>query len=161
MRLSSRCRPGLVALAAALLLAGCGKQTTLTEEEEKRGNPLFDTPQPGATGVRRAYNRTQVGNDLKQIALLYEMYRSDTRKYPTKVETFIAYLDRGDTRHLAKALKDGRYVLVLTKAPNSNTVLVYEKDADGYGMHQVAMGDQRVDSMSTQDLQQALKNPGG
>jgi hypothetical protein len=159
MCLSSGWRLGLMALLAALLAAGCRKNEDdggSGDGGQRRG--WLGQGQPGTMGVRRAADRGQVQHDLSQLALFYLQYVQGPGK-PT-LEGFKDYIKR-DAPNLVQALDQGLYVLIPTKNPNSSTVLAYEKAVDGYGQQLVAMGDRSVKTMTAQELQQALQNPGG
>jgi hypothetical protein len=161
MHLSSRWRLGLAALLAAGLFAGCGKKTTSDSDGSGGGrvhNPLLQQPQPGAGGLRRMADRPKVRNDLSQLALDYINYQSGTNS-PT-LEGFKAFIKQ-DAPQLCKALDDGLYVLVVTRNPSSANVLLYEKVPDADGLQIVAMGDRSVKTLTAQELQEALKKPGG
>jgi hypothetical protein len=95
-------------------------------------------------------------NDLVQIALFYHLFFADQARFPRTQNEFKAYIKK-DAPKLVKALDDGVYVLVLTKGPTSTRVLAYEKKPNNKGIHAVVMGDKSASSMTSKELEKALK----
>jgi hypothetical protein len=159
---TSPIRRGVVLFLAVVLLIGCGKKKRSGDDDEgPPRNPFrVEGSQAGVTGVRRAAARPQVGNDFRQLGIYYKSFLAEFNRAPKNLDEFLENEKiKRDAPKIAKALTEGIYVLILLRNPTSNDVLVYERDADGYGMQMVLRGDcQSVTSMNKADLKKILEN---
>lgn len=119
------------------------------------------SPAPGAEAnpaaqVLRGKEKIKATNDLVQIAKLYLQYHLENNKAPASIEEFAAYVGP-DGSHLIPPIKQGKWVVVWNVQPSGRTVVAYEKDPDFNGNHVVSFGDGSFKTLSTRDLQAALK----
>jgi len=139
--------PGVLALSWALAAAGCVKETA--SPTKKDSEPSL------AAHVVRGQERQQVQNDFHQLALYCKNYQAENGRTPD-LKQLEAYMGLEGAR-LAKALKEGRYVLVPNPGPGPNAVLIYEKDKDLNGNRIVLQAPDAVTLMNEQEFQAALK----
>jgi hypothetical protein len=149
-----------VAIAVFLGAVGCGKEDT---SDKDKGNPLTSAKgpigqggDPAAMAARRGVQQQKAMNDLKQIAIYYNLHRTEVAAPST--DGFIKYLE-GQAREagpLVKAIKEGQYVI---QVPMGGTgILAYEKDKDYQNTRVVVTTDGAVTkTMPEADFQAALK----
>src|SRR5262245_41443113 len=121
------------ALIAALILVviGCAKED---KDEKNKGNPITSAKgpigqggDPAAMAARRTAQQLKAIQDMDSIKIYYNAYRIDAGA-PTAAD-FLKYLEaQRDAPALAKAVKEGQYVIVVP--PGGNGVLAYEKEKD-------------------------------
>lgn len=112
------------------------------EKEEPQGRV--------SRGARAAADTQIIQNDLKQLALFWNTYRTERGKPPRDWPTFKAYLRTA--QNLVQAVDEGKYKLVLNAQPASNVVFAYEWPADDSRRHIVAFGDGSVDTIFHDEL---------
>jgi hypothetical protein len=118
--------------------------------------PGQEAPAPlSQVGVARVIDRTAVREHLRQLAILYKTCELDQGRVRS-AEAFKQYIKR-NARELYKALEDNLYVIVPNVTADSNHVVAYERTPDAARQHVVAMGDGSVHTMSSEQLQAALK----
>jgi hypothetical protein len=139
-----------LSLIALSIAAGCTKQPG-------GDSPQSTTPGQGGQGsLKRMITGQAVPNDLRQIAMFYRLYNTDFNRSPATLEEFKTYIQR-DAGKLTQALERGDYVVVWKVNDLSpNTVLAYEKEADGEGKRYLAMGDASVKKVDEHEFKRAL-----
>ncbi|MBY0525795.1 MAG: hypothetical protein K2R98_20550 [Gemmataceae bacterium] len=127
----------LLALASVCLVMGCGTSANVGE-------------------------RIKTQNDLKQIALTYLTYETNTGKPPSKLEDLATL--KTDNPQAYQAIQDGKYVVVwdASTARNqadglSNVILVYSTNADAKGTRPVAMMDGASKLVDAQEFDKTPK----
>jgi hypothetical protein len=130
----------MLGLFGFAILAGCSHESR---------------PVATAVGVKRTIDRPAVENDMKQLAIFYKLLEAEQGRVKSAA-VFKSYIKR-DAAKLYKALEDNVYVVVPNVRGGSNGVIAYEAKADAAGQHIVALGDGSVQTLSTQQLQAALK----
>jgi hypothetical protein len=105
--------------------------------------------------IARTIERPAVQNDLRQLAIFYKACQAEFGRVKS-VEQFKNYIKR-DAPKLYRALEKGVYVIVPNVKAGSNNVVAYERAPDSAGQHIVAMGDATIRTMTTAQLQAALK----
>jgi hypothetical protein len=157
----------VLAVIGFFAVLGCARETSAPapvvarpggEAVQQPGQPAQPGQEPRAplsqVGIKRVIDRPAVQNDLRQLALLYKTCEAEFGRVRS-AEAFKNYIKR-DARNLYKALEDNVYVVVPSARADSNTVVAYERAADGADQHIVAMGDGSVRTMSTQQLRAAV-----
>ncbi|OAI40855.1 hypothetical protein AYO40_04135 [Planctomycetaceae bacterium SCGC AG-212-D15] len=153
------------ALIALVLALGCAKEDPTGGDRPKdhKGNPITEEKgkigqggDPAAMAVRRGTQQQKAMNDLKQIGVYFNLYRTEAGNPTT--DGFRKYIE-GEARTapaLVKMVKDGDYVLNVPKGGDG--ILAYEKDKDYQGTRVVVMTDGSVQkTMSEADFQATLK----
>src|SRR5438128_2293503 len=134
----------LLAVGAVVLIVvvnqGDGDVNKQAKGDQKKIEPAFAAdrfqppPQPPpkqpATGIRRAAERTEVKNALRQLGLAFHTYCDTSRKGPQKWEDLAPYYERNAqiTEMLTTKYLTFLYGIHLSQMPQgtSNTVLAYE-----------------------------------
>lgn len=159
------------------LLAGCHKASTppvasmpppaapsqqVANQAPATAAPASQQPghDPQAQHILRGREKRIVENDFKQLGLQIQQYASEFGKAPSNKTELGNYIKR-DMPSAYRAIMKGDYVVVPNARLGANTVMVYEKDIDINGNQVVLFGDGSVQTLQAQDLQKALKNPGG
>jgi hypothetical protein len=122
--------------------------------------PPEKEPEKGRVGrgPRAAADQQIIQNDLRQLALFWNTYRTENGKPPRDWKTFKPYLRTAG--NIVEGLEEGKYRIVLQAQPASNAVLAYEWPQDDTGQHIVAMGDGSVDRILHQELLKLVPNAG-
>jgi hypothetical protein len=150
---------GVLFLLPALLLVGCNQGDSDRNDDPPPRNPLFekDKRKPGLIGnILRKKDEIEINNDLKNIALFYQMYSDTFRRPPQKVEDFLKYIKR-DAGALYQSIEQGEYIVITgVRFGSHQTVIAYEKQGGPASTHQVAMADGSIQTLGATELQQAL-----
>jgi hypothetical protein len=130
--------------------------------EEKKPEPpdvlqVKNKPAPKGLvqNVRAAAYRPERQNELRQIAIYFNLFNDERKKNPKSDEEFIDYIKR-DHGALATAIKDKYYILNLkVNVRNANGIVAYESliDAGGY---QAARVDGSVMAIPEDELRKLL-----
>jgi ribosomal protein S27E len=166
----------LLAIAGVVLIIvlnqgdgdGKGQAKGDPKKLEPAPDPADDFPpppppqaKPPATGIRRAAERTEVKNALRQIGLAYHMYCDMSRKGPQKWEDLAPFYEKNieitnmlKTKYLTFLY--GTHLTQMTQG-TSNTVLAYETQLDQQGIRIVLMADGSVTFMTDEELKAAPK----
>jgi hypothetical protein len=109
------------------------------------------------TNIRLRVERTHRLNEMRQIALFYEDFKSiNGGRPPATVEAFLKYLPR-DAQQIKEAIEEKYYVIV----PNVQTgIVAYEFDPDTRSMHGFVDQGTAVSEISTDELLKRLKEQG-
>lgn len=110
--------------------------------------------------VLRGQQLTKNKAELFNIGLFYKQYILGLGDTPPSLADFEAFIMK-DARNEYQALKDGRYVLIVTANPTSSSLLAYEKNADYNGNLLVVMGDGTVKLISKPEFEKELKKKEG
>jgi hypothetical protein len=105
--------------------------------------------------IRARADRPERLNELRQIGLFYNQYKTEFNKPPQTVQEFTEYIKR-DSPGIKKAIDD-KYYIVLPKVNSSTGILAYEFDPDTRGQHGVVDSSGLAQEISTQDLVAAVK----
>jgi hypothetical protein len=123
--------------------------------------PFEPPPKAPATGIRRAGERADVQNNLRQVGLAYHMCCDSTGRAPQKLEDLEPFYEKNPT--ITEMLKT-KYVIFLygTKPTQmtqgtSNTVLAYESQLDQQGIRITLMGDGSLTFMNEAEFKAAPK----
>src|SRR5262245_27926619 len=107
---------------------------------------------PPATGIRRAGERAEVNNAMRQLGLAYHTCCDSTGRAPQKLEDLEPFYEKN--AQITEMLKT-KYIIFLygTKPTQmtqgtSNTVLAYESQLDQQGIRITLMGDGSVTFMN-------------
>ena len=127
------------------------------KKEEAPKQPAKDIGEKkrDATNLRLRAERTHRLNEMRQIALFYEDFRSTNgNRPPATVEAFLKHLPR-DAQEIKKAIEDKYYVIV----PNVRSgIVAYEFDPDTRSMHGFVDSGAAVSEISTDELLARLKD---
>ena len=109
------------------------------------------------TNWRLRIERPQRLNELRQIALFYQDYRSiNNDRPPATVEAFLKHIAR-EAPEIKKAIEDDYYKI----RPNVRSgIIAYEFDPDTRGMHGIVDTGGSAREMSTEELLEAKKQQG-
>jgi hypothetical protein len=133
----------------------------VAENPPPKQNPVQQpAPQPHpeerGVGIRATMDRQEVKNDMRQIGLFYNQYRTLNNRGPADVKSFVDFFRR-DAANIAEKFDKGLYDMFLVRNPDSNTVVAYEVPGESSGFHIVVFGDGHVDDISRQELQAMWK----
>jgi hypothetical protein len=161
---------GAVLVAVTILVIVLNLPKSQPNKEPDKGpvaqqpvpNPVQPPPQPQphpeerGVGIRATMDRQEVKNDMKNIGIFYNQYRTLNNRGPADVKSFVDYFRR-DAPSIAKKFDDKLYDMFLVRNPDSNTVIAYEVPGESSGLHIVVFGDGHVDDISRQELQALWK----
>ncbi len=137
-------------VAAALVGAGCVKVDT---------DPGTNREPSIGAHVERGKEKRKLENDIRQLATFMMTYYTENGKPPRSWEEFKPYIQR-DAPHIVREI-DGGQIRVLWGTPmNSNNIIAYEVEPDLRNSHVVARGDGSVVTLTSGDLNTALRNQG-
>jgi len=172
----------LLCIAVLLPAAGCKKKRAGPTDVETVGDvpvarATSSTPKPvtkpatqpaterdpnaGLSGLARVWNEQEVKNNLKNLAIAYHHYFTETNKGPTKASDLAPYY--GKVPQITEALDKGWIVFFYKVTPfqmregTSNTILAYERDPDALGMRWIVKGDGSVEKVSAQEFEKMPK----
>jgi hypothetical protein len=121
--------------------------------------PNYDKVQIGegkrqAGGIRVRINRVERLNELRQIGLFYQSYRTEFNKAPQTVQQFTEYIKR-EANQIKQAIDEKYYVLL----PNvqGGGIVAYELDPDTNQRHGVVTANGEADEISTDELVMRVK----
>lgn len=165
----------LLAVGAVVLIivlnqgGGDAKGQAKGDPKQPEQPPIADgfqpPPPPGpkapATGVRRAAERAEVKNALRQLGLAFHQYCDTSRKGPQKWEDLAPYYEKNQqiTEMLTTKYLTFLYGAHISQMPQgtSNTVLAYETQLDQQGIRIVLMADGSVTFMNDVEFKAAPK----
>ena len=147
-------------IAALLFSCGCQKPPAQQAKQPAGENKPILNVDPGTSAAMHFQAAKQVQrnkNDFAQLAQFYIQYETENNRAPANWQEFQAYMGR-EAPNLAKLVESGELEINYNVKPSSNTVLVYEKKPNINGIQLTAFGDKRIESLTPQQLQQALQN---
>jgi hypothetical protein len=142
---------GCVLVAA--VMSGCPKIESDTSSSRGGGQPGI------GAHVQRGKEKRSLQNDINQLAKLMQTYEVEFGRVPKTKEEFVTYIQR-DAAHIVRAINDNEIVVLWGQPMRSGIVIAYEREPDLHGTHVVAYGDASTPTISTAQLQAALKSQG-
>lgn len=109
-----------------------------------------------AKHVQRGKQKQSHQNDMSQIALFYINYATERSAPPASFDELKTYMG-ADGSQLARLIESGEVVVRYGIKPNSQEIIVYERDTDLNGNHVVVRADRSVHTMPAVQLQPLLQ----
>ncbi len=141
---------GAALVAAALVGAGCVKVDT---------DPGTNREPSIGAHVARGKEKRSLENDIRQLATFMMTYYTENGKPPRSWEEFKPYIQR-DAPHIVREIDSGQIRVLWGTPMNSNNIIAYEVEPDIRNSHVVARGDGSVVTLTSGDLEAALRNQG-
>lgn len=140
-----------------MLAAGCTGGTRHAAASRTSGPAAAREGRPGvAAHVIRGREMQDVQNDLRQLAIFYQVFEVEAGRPPKTLDELRDSISKAMPA-LAQQIEEGRYVVELGGKGESGTrVLAYEKTPDLNGVHLVVLTDGSVSRMTPQELKAAL-----
>lgn len=163
-----RCLAAGMSLLIGLLVVGCGKESDssagqsgyqLKTQPISSGHGPPPQPQVSRTGsILSKRDELAARGQLDQIGKAILIAYLERGRGPAKVEELKDHM-RDMPKHY-EALRNGTYVLVPNARLASDSIMLYEKNAETTGMRLVVTGNGGVQRMSQEEFQAALKGQG-
>jgi hypothetical protein len=112
-------------------------------------------PGKAQTRIREVMDRTRAMTQLHNIGQMLVAYKTEFNHYPGTLQELLDYL-KTEARQEHTSLQTGYFVYKPTPNATSQTVVVYENEADTSGMRLVVMGDGSVQRLNEEQFKAAV-----
>lgn len=149
----------LTGMAAALLLAGCGKKTAQNTEPEPSGpaQSFIGGPSAPAQGaIRRGAEIQKAKEHLLAIKQFMAIYKTDRPRGPANLKEFLDFMQR-DAPETAKHLQEGNLAMVFKPNLAPEALVAYVNFEDGVGNRLVLRENGAVEVLNRQAFAEAQK----
>ena len=118
---------------------------------------IGDKPRP-TNNIRLRAERPGRLNELRQIGLFYQTYRSEFNKPPQTVQEFAEYIKR-DAPAIKQAIEE-KYYVVLPRVMANQGIVAYEFDPDTASRHGVVDSTGAAQEITTAELVELINGKG-